>query len=82
MRNLSRRQYAALRKVSYVLGPSISAVLVAFGIWTSDQAAVVTGAVTAILPNILAFFNTDPGMYEDTSGDASAEPVVSAENGE
>lgn len=82
MRNLSRRQYAALRKVSYVLGPSISAVLVAFGIWTSDQAAVVTGAVTAILPNILAFFNTDPGMHEDPSGDASAEPVDSVESGE
>lgn len=82
MRNLSRRQYAALRKVSYVLGPSLSAVLVAFGIWTSDQAAVVTGAVTAILPNILAFFNTDPGMYEDAAGDVSAEPVVSVESGE
>ena len=36
MRNLSRRQYAALRKTLYVLGPSLSAVLVAFGIWTSD----------------------------------------------
>lgn len=82
MRNLSRRQYAALRKVSYALGPSLSAVLVAFGIWTSDQAAVVAGAVTAILPNILAFFNTDPGMYEDPSSDASAEPGGSAESGE
>lgn len=82
MRNLSRRQYAALRKVSYALGPSLSAVLVAFGIWTSDQAAVVTGAVTAILPNILAFFNTDPGMYEDAAGDVSAEPSGSAENRE
>ena len=82
MRNLSRRQYAALRKVSYVLGPSLSAVLVAFGIWTSDQAAVVAGAVTAILPNILAFFNTDPGMYEDAAGDESAEPVGPAESGE
>lgn len=82
MRNLSRRQYAALRKVSYALGPSLSAVLVTFGIWTSDQAAVVAGAVTAILPNILAFFNTDPGMYEDPAGDASAEPVGSAESGE
>lgn len=82
MRNLSRRQYAALRKVSYVLGPSLSAVLVAFGIWTSDQAAVVAGAVTAILPNILAFFNTDPGMYEDAAGDVSAEPVGSVESGE
>nr|DAM37116.1 MAG TPA: hypothetical protein [Caudoviricetes sp.] len=82
MRNLSRRQYAALRKVSYALGPSLSAVLVAFGIWTSDQAAVVAGVVTAILPNILAFFNTDPGMYEDPSGDTSAEPGGSAESGE
>lgn len=82
MRNLSRRQYAALRKVSYVLGPSLSAVLVAFGIWTSDQAAVVAGAVTAILPNILAFFNTDPALYEDPSGDTSAEPGGSVESGE
>lgn len=82
MRNLSRRQRAALRKMLYVLAPSISAVLVAFGIWTSDQAAVVTGAVTAILPNILAFFNTDPGMYEDATGDVSAEPSGSTENRE
>ena len=82
MRNLSRSQYAALRKVSYALGPSLSAVLVAFGIWTSDQAAVVAGAVTAILPNILAFFNTDPGMYEDPSGDTSAESGDSVENRE
>lgn len=82
MRNLSRRQYAALRKVSYALGPSLSAVLVAFGIWTSDQAAVVAGAVTAILPNILAFFNTDPTLYEEADTDASAESVVSAESGE
>lgn len=82
MRNLSRRQYAALRKVSYALGPSLSAVLVAFGIWTSDQAAVVAGVVTAILPNILAFFNTDPGMYEDAADDVSAEPGGSTESGE
>ena len=82
MRNLSRRQYAALRKVSYALGPSLSAVLVAFGIWTSDQAAVVAGVVTAILPNILAFFNTDPGMYEDAADDVSTEPGGSAESGE
>ena len=82
MRNLSRRQYAALRKVSYVLGPSLSAVLVAFGIWTSDQAAVVAGAVTAILPNILAFFNTDPGMYEDSANDTSVEFGGSVENRE
>lgn len=82
MRNLSRRQYAALRKVSYVLGPSLSAVLVAFGIWTSDQAAVVAGAVTAILPNILAFFNTDPALYEEADTDASAEPGGSSENRE
>jgi hypothetical protein len=82
MRNLSRRQYAALRKVSYALGPSLSAVLVAFGIWTSDQAAVVAGVVTAILPNILAFFNTDPGMYEDAADDVSAKPGGSVESGE
>lgn len=82
MRNLSRRQRAALRKMLYVLAPSISAVLVAFGIWTRDQAAVVTGAVTAILPNILAFFNTDPGMYEDAVDDVSAEPGASVENRE
>lgn len=82
MRNLSRRQYAALRKVSYALGPSLSAVLVAFGIWTSDQAAVAAGAVTAILPNILAFFNTDPGMYEDAVDDVSAESGGSVESGE
>jgi len=82
MRNLSRRQYAALRKVSYALGPSLSAVLVAFGIWTSDQAAVVAGVVTAILPNILAFFNTDPGMYEDAADDVSPKPGGSVESGE
>lgn len=82
MRNLSRRQRAALRKILYVLAPSISAVLVAFGIWTSDQAAVVTGAVTAILPNILAFFNTDPALYEDAADDVSAEPGASVENRE
>lgn len=82
MRNLSRRQYAALRKVSYALGPSLSAVLVAFGIWTSDQAAVAAGAVTAILPNILAFFNTDPALYEEADTDASAEPGGSSENRE
>lgn len=82
MRNLSRRQYAALRKVSYALGPSLSAVLVAFGIWTSDQAAVVAGVVTAILPNILAFFNTDPGMYEDAADDVSVKTGGSVESGE
>ena len=63
MRNLSRRQYAALRKVSYALGPSLSAVLVVFGIWTNEQAAVVTGAVTTTLTTVLAFFNTDPALY-------------------
>lgn len=82
MRNLSRRQYAALRKMLYALGPSLSAVLVAFGIWTSDQGAVAAGAATAILPNILAFFNTDPGMYEDAADDVSAESGDSAESGE
>lgn len=67
MRKLSRRQRAALRKGIYAVVPALSAVLVAFGVWTSDQAAVVTGAVTAILSTVLAFFNTDPDMYEEAS---------------
>lgn len=82
MRNLSRRQYATLRKRLYAIAPTLSAVLVVFGVWTSEQATTVTGAVTAILTTALAFFNTDPGMYEDTAGDASAEPVGSVESGE
>nr|DAN65970.1 MAG TPA: putative phage holin Dp-1 [Caudoviricetes sp.] len=82
MRNLSRRQYAVLRKGIYVVAPALSAVLVAFGVWTSDQAVVVTGAVTAILSTVLAFFNTDPGMYEDAADDASAESAVAVENRE
>lgn len=82
MRNLSRRQYAALRKSVYLVVPALSAVLVTFGVWTNEQAAVVTGAVTAILSTALAFFNTDPGMYEDPSSDTSAKPVGSAESGE
>lgn len=82
MRNLSRRQYAALRKALYAIAPSLGAVLVAFGIWTNEQAAVVTGAATAILPNVLAFFNTDPALYEEADTDASAEPIGSAESGE
>lgn len=82
MRNLSRRQYAVLRKGIYVVAPALSAVLVAFGVWTSDQAIVVTGAVTAILSTVLAFFNTDPNLYEDAADDASAEPGDSVKSGE
>lgn len=82
MRNLSRRQRAVLRKGIYLVAPSLSAVLVVFGIWTNEQAAVVTGAATTILTTALAFFNTDPGMYEDAVDDVSAEPVGSAESGE
>lgn len=82
MRNLSRRQRAVLRKGIYVVAPALSAVLVAFGVWTSDQAAVVTGAVTAILSTVLAYFNTDPDLYEDAAGDVSAEPGASVENRE
>lgn len=82
MRNLSRRQYAALRKALYAIAPSLGAVLVAFGIWTNEQAAVVTGAATAILPNVLAFFNTDPALYEDTASDVSVESEDLTENRE
>lgn len=82
MRNLSRRQRAVLRKGIYLIAPSVSAVLVVFGIWTNEQAAVVTGAVTSILTTALAFFNTDPTLYEEADTDASTEPVVSAESGE
>lgn len=82
MRNMTPRQRAALRKALYAIAPSLSAVLVVFGIWTNEQAAVVTGAATAILPNVLAFFNTDPTLYEGAGGDVSAEPVGSAESGE
>lgn len=82
MRNLSRRQYAALRKRLYAIAPALSAVLVVFGVWTSEQATIVTGAVTAILTTALAFFNTDPGMYEDAVDDVSANSAVSVENRE
>lgn len=82
MRNLSRRQRAALRKGIYLIAPALSAVLVVFGIWTNEQAATVTGAVTTILTTVLAFFNTDPDLYEGTAGDVSAEPVGSVESGE
>lgn len=82
MRNLSRRQRAVLRKGIYLVAPALSAVLVVFGVWTKDQAATVTGAVTTILTTALAFFNTDPDMYEGTAGDVSAEPVGSVESGE
>lgn len=82
MRNLSRRQRAALRKGIYLVAPALSAVLVVFGVWTNEQAATVTGAVTTILTTALAFFNTDPDMYESTAGDVSAEPIGSVENRE
>ena len=41
-----------------------------------------TGAVTTILATVLAFFNTDPALYEAAAGDASAEPDGSVESGE
>lgn len=82
MRNLSRRQRAVLRKGIYLVAPALSAVLVVFGVWTNEQAATVTGAVTTILTTALAFFNTDPDMYEGTAGDVSAEPSGSVENRE
>lgn len=82
MRNLSRRQRAALRKGIYLVAPALSAVLVVFGVWTNEQAATVTGAVTTILTTALAFFNTDPDLYEGTAGDVSAEPVGPVESGE
>ena len=46
MRKMSESQAAAFRKSLYALAPALSAVLVVFGIWTNEQAAVVTGAVT------------------------------------
>lgn len=82
MRNLSRRQRAVLRKGIYLVAPALSAVLVVFGVWTNEQAATVTGAVTTILTTALAFFNTDPDMYEGTAGDASVGPDGSVESGE
>ncbi len=82
MRNLSRRQYAVLRKSIYLVAPALSAVLVVFGVWTNEQATTVTGAVTTILTTAIAFFNTNPDAYEEADTDASAEPVVSAESGE
>lgn len=82
MRNLSRRQRAVLRKGIYLVAPALSAVLVVFGVWTNEQAATVTGAATTIFTTGLAFFNTDPDLYEGTAGDASAEPGGSAESGE
>lgn len=82
MRNLSRRQRAALRKGIYLIAPSLSAVLVVFGIWTNEQAAVVTGAVTTTLTTVLAFFNTDPGLYEDTADGVSMAPDASVESRE
>lgn len=82
MCNMTPRQRAALRKSIYLVAPALSAVLVVFGVWTNEQATTVTGAVTAILTTGLAFFNTDPGMYEDTAGDVSAEPAGSVESGE
>ncbi len=82
MRNLSRRQRAVLRKGIYLVAPALSAVLVVFGVWTNEQAATVTGAVTTILTTALAFFNTDPDLYEGTADDVSAEPIGSVENRE
>lgn len=82
MRNLTPRQRAVLRKGIYLVAPALSAVLVVFGVWTNEQATTVTGAVTTILTTALAFFNTDPRMYEDTGGDASAESGDSVENRE
>lgn len=82
MRNLAPRQRAALRKSIYLVSPALSAVLVVFGVWTNEQATTVTGAVTTILTTALAFFNTDPNLYEDASDDASAVPNGSVENRE
>lgn len=65
MRKMSESQAAAFRKSLYALAPALSAVLVVFGIWTNEQAAVVTGAVTPIITTILAYFNTDPSRYTD-----------------
>ena len=82
MRNMTPRQRAALRKGIYLVAPALSAVLVVFGVWTNEQATTVTGAVTTILTTALAFFNTDPNLYEGPSSDTSAEPVGSVESGE
>nr|DAF39205.1 MAG TPA: holin [Caudoviricetes sp.] len=82
MRNMTPRQRAVLRKSIYLVAPALSAVLVVFGVWTNEQATTVTGAVTTILTTALAFFNTDPALYEAAGGDASAEPAVSVESGE
>ena len=82
MRNLTPRQRAVLRKGIYLVAPELSAVLVVFGVWTNEQATTVTGAVTTIFTTALAFFNTDPGMYEDAADDVSAETGGSAESGE
>lgn len=82
MRNMTPRQRAALRKSIYLVAPALSAVLVVFGVWTKEQATTVTGAVTTILTTVLAFFNTDPALYEAAAGDASAEPAGSVESGE
>lgn len=82
MRNLTPRQRAVLRKGIYLVAPALSAVLVVFGVWTNEQATTVTGAVTTILTTALAFFNTNPDMYEGIAGDASTESVVSIESGE
>lgn len=75
MRKMSESQAAAFRKSLYALAPALSAVLVVFGIWTNEQAAVVTGAVTPIITTILAYFNTDPSLYSDKapSSEASSE---------
>lgn len=82
MRNMTPRQRAALRKSIYLVAPALSAVLVVFGAWTNEQATTVTGAVTTILTTALAFFNTDPALYEEADTDASAEPGGSNENRE
>lgn len=82
MRNLTPRQRAVLRKGIYLVAPALSAVLVVFGVWTNEQATTVTGAVTTILTTALAFFNTNPDMYEAAAGDAFAESVASIESGE
>lgn len=82
MRNLTPHQRAVLRKGIYLVAPALSAVLVVFGVWTNEQATTVTGAVTTILTTALAFFNTNPDMYEAAAGDASAESVASIESSE
>lgn len=82
MRNMTPRQRAVLRKGIYLVAPALSTVLVVFGIWTNEQATTVTGAVTTILTTALAFFNTDPALYEATPDDASTELGSSIESGE